>query len=69
MIIIDELSFRFVEGIGFKRYSNVVKPKFTPILSRHTIAREVVNIFKNEKDKLKKIMKQQTVKSNPGESV
>lgn len=57
MVIIDELPFRFVEGVGFKRFCNVAVPKFTPIPSRHTIAREVTNIFNNERDKLRRLMK------------
>ncbi|GMP26225.1 hypothetical protein CsSME_00002761 [Camellia sinensis var. sinensis] len=57
MVVIDELSFRFVEGVGFRRFCNVMQPKFTPIPSRHTISREVFNIFKNERDKLKKAIK------------
>ncbi|XP_028096035.1 zinc finger BED domain-containing protein RICESLEEPER 4-like [Camellia sinensis] len=50
MVIIDELPFRFVEGVGFKRFCNVAVPKFTPIPSRHTIAREVTNIFYSDPD-------------------
>ncbi|XP_028124712.1 zinc finger BED domain-containing protein RICESLEEPER 2-like [Camellia sinensis] len=57
MVVIDELPFRFVEGVGFRRFCNVMQPKFTPIPSRQTISREVLNIFKNDRDKLKKAMK------------
>ncbi|KAL7238995.1 hypothetical protein ACSBR2_004984 [Camellia fascicularis] len=57
MVVIDELPFRFVEGVGFRRFCNVMQPKFTPIPSHQTISKEVLNIFKNERDKLKKAMK------------
>lgn len=57
MIVIDELPFRFVEGIGFKRFCNLMQPKFTKVPSRTTIAGEVIAIFNNEKGKLKKLLK------------
>ncbi|XP_028084682.1 zinc finger BED domain-containing protein RICESLEEPER 2-like [Camellia sinensis] len=48
MIVIDELPFRFVEGVGFKRFCNAVQPKFK-MPSRYTIARDIVDIYTNEK--------------------
>ena len=41
MIIIDELSFRFVQGYGFQRYSTILLPKLRirDILSRQTVLR------------------------------
>ena len=35
--------------------------KFAPIPSRQTISREVLNIFKNERDKLMKAMKRRRI--------
>ncbi|XP_028053531.1 zinc finger BED domain-containing protein RICESLEEPER 2-like [Camellia sinensis] len=69
MVIIDELPFRFVGGVGFKRFCNVAVPKFTPIPSRHTIAREVTNIFNNERDKLRRIINFQQVEDHKGETL
>ncbi|XP_058189242.1 zinc finger BED domain-containing protein RICESLEEPER 2-like [Rhododendron vialii] len=56
MVIIDELPFRFVEGIGFRKFCKVMQPKFSPV-SRQTITREVGAIHKNERAKLKKFLK------------
>ncbi|KAF7143020.1 hypothetical protein RHSIM_Rhsim05G0158300 [Rhododendron simsii] len=57
MVIIDELPFRFVEGIGFRKFCKVMQPKFTPVPSRQTITREVVAIKDYERGKLKKLLK------------
>ncbi|KAM7497634.1 hypothetical protein LguiA_022048 [Lonicera macranthoides] len=38
MIVIDELPFKFVEGIGLKRFMGVSCPRFTNIPCRTTIA-------------------------------
>ncbi|CAL5390480.1 unnamed protein product [Camellia sinensis] len=56
MIVIDELPFRFVDGVGFKRFCNVMQPKFK-IPSRYTVARDIVDIYTNERERLKKIVK------------
>ncbi|XP_028103742.1 uncharacterized protein LOC114302863, partial [Camellia sinensis] len=53
MIIIDELPFRFVDGVGFKRFCNVMQPKFK-IPSRYTVAGDIVDIYTNERERLKK---------------
>ena len=57
MIVLDELPFRFVEGEGFKRFCAVLQPKFKNIPSRVTIARDIVGIFNNERDNLRKVWK------------
>ncbi|KAF7113208.1 hypothetical protein RHSIM_RhsimUnG0150000 [Rhododendron simsii] len=57
MVIIDELPFRFVEGIGFRKFCKVMQPKFEPVPSRQTITREVVAIKDYEREKLKKLLK------------
>ena len=50
MIIIDELSFRFVENEGFRRFVEgtlmLVEPRFV-IPSRTTIARDILGIYTN----------------------
>ncbi|CAL5404674.1 unnamed protein product [Camellia sinensis] len=56
MIVIDELPFRFVDGVGFKRFCDVMQPKFK-IPSRYTVARDIVDIYTNERERLKKIVK------------
>ena len=57
MVVIDELSFRFVEGISFRRFCGVLQPKFKTIPSRTTITRDIVGIFNHEKHKLKKVLR------------
>ncbi|XP_052181165.1 zinc finger BED domain-containing protein DAYSLEEPER-like [Diospyros lotus] len=52
MIVIDELSFRFVEQEGFRLFCGVACPKFDPP-SRTTIARDIINLYNDEKKKLK----------------
>ena len=57
IIVIDKLSFRFVEGVGFRRFCGVLQPKFKTIPSRTTITRDIVGIFNHEKHKLKKALR------------
>ena len=38
MIILDELSFRFMEGFGFRNFMFVTQPRFNPIPCRTTRA-------------------------------
>ena len=58
MIIIDELSFKFVENEGFKRFVEgtltLVEPNFV-IPSRTTIARDILGIYGTLKEQLKDI--------------
>lgn len=56
IIIIDELSFSFVEGVGFKRFCNIMQPKFKNIPSHFTTARDVVKIFNIEREKLRNLI-------------
>ncbi|XP_028102777.1 zinc finger BED domain-containing protein RICESLEEPER 1-like [Camellia sinensis] len=56
MIVIDDLPFRFVDGVGFKRFCNVMQPKFK-IPSRYTVARDILDIYTSERERLKKIVK------------
>ncbi|KAL4626790.1 hypothetical protein ACB092_05G122400 [Castanea dentata] len=59
MIIIDELPFRCVEGYGFKKYVTTLQPKFRlkDILSRQTVARDVIRIYNSEREKPRKSLK------------
>ncbi|XP_024033118.1 zinc finger BED domain-containing protein RICESLEEPER 1-like [Morus notabilis] len=59
-IVLDELPFRHVEGKGFKRYSAYLNPRVFDI-SRITIARDVYQMFLEEKKKLKKVLGKQRV--------
>ena len=55
MIIVDELSFRFVEHEGFNYYMNVVEPRF-PIPSRVAVAKDCMKLYLNERKKLKDVL-------------
>ncbi|XP_062167085.1 uncharacterized protein LOC133873389 [Alnus glutinosa] len=52
MIIVDELTFRFVEGEGFKDFMKTVEPRFS-IPSRFTMMRDCFKFFMSEKEKLR----------------
>ncbi|KAL5564284.1 hypothetical protein UlMin_027448 [Ulmus minor] len=53
MVVIDELPFRFVGGLGFRSFCAVIQPRFV-IPSRMTIAIDVVHLYNSEMEKLKK---------------
>ena len=53
MIVIDELSFKFVERQGFQEFMEIVEPKF-PIPHRITIARAYMKIYSSEVDILRR---------------
>ncbi|PQM36287.1 zinc finger BED domain-containing protein RICESLEEPER 2-like [Prunus yedoensis var. nudiflora] len=57
MIIIDDLPFRHVEGIGFNFFVKELQPRFDPP-SRRTIARDGWSLFQEEKAKLKSVISQ-----------
>ena len=52
MIVVDELSFKFVENQGFRDFISEAQPRFK-VPSRVTIAKDCMNMFKQEKEKLK----------------
>ncbi|KAL4561599.1 hypothetical protein LXL04_033769 [Taraxacum kok-saghyz] len=52
MIILDELSFRFVEQEGFKLFCSIACPKFD-IPSCITVSRDIKKLYCDEKKKLK----------------
>ena len=56
MIIRDELSFRVVEGEGFKDYSRLLEPRFV-IPSRIIIWRDCMKLFMENKKLLKNHLK------------
>ncbi|KAK9998147.1 hypothetical protein SO802_017750 [Lithocarpus litseifolius] len=59
MVIIDKLHFRFVEGYEFQRYLTILQPKLRirNILSRQTVARDVIVIYAVEREKLREALK------------
>ena len=59
MIIIDELPLKCVEGYEFKKYVTTLQPKLRlkDIPSRQTMARDVIGIYNNEREKLRKSLK------------
>ena len=56
MIIIDELPFRFVEKLGFKHFMSIACPKFQ-IPHRTTIARDCLQLYNSEKEKLSDLLR------------
>ncbi|XP_055961060.1 zinc finger BED domain-containing protein RICESLEEPER 2-like [Mercurialis annua] len=56
MLIVDELPFKHVEGMGFKRFMSVACPRFH-IPSRWTVNRDCYQMFLDERLKLKNILK------------
>ncbi|XP_019200246.1 PREDICTED: zinc finger BED domain-containing protein RICESLEEPER 2-like [Ipomoea nil] len=56
MIIIDELPFRFVEGIGFRRFIAIACPRFI-VPSRWTISRDILVVYDEERLKLKQFLR------------
>ena len=55
MIIVDELSFKFIENEGFRNFCRVACPKFNPP-SRATIAKDIYQLYIDEKKKLKSFL-------------
>ena len=56
MIVIDELPFMFVEQEGFRLFYSIAYPKLV-IPSCITAARDVMELYKDEKEKLKSYLK------------
>ena len=61
IIILDELSFRFVEGFGFRKFMFVTQPRFNPIPCRTTNAKTCFRVLLDEKQKLKEALREQQV--------
>ncbi|WJX61075.1 cellulase [Trifolium repens] len=55
MVIIDELPFKYVENEGFKMFMSEAQPRFK-IPSRVSVARDCLNLYFDEKEKLKSIL-------------
>ena len=56
MIIVDELTFRFVEGAGFKNFMHAACSRFK-IPSKWIISRDCYEMFASEREKLKTFIK------------
>ncbi|XP_010677727.1 zinc finger BED domain-containing protein RICESLEEPER 2-like [Beta vulgaris subsp. vulgaris] len=56
MVIVDELPFKFVEGVGFRQICNVMEPRFH-VPSRITVAKDCYQTYLIEKRKLKNVLK------------
>ena len=61
MIILDELSFRFMEGLGFRRFMSIAQPRFHPIHCHTTMAKACFGVFLDEKQKLKEALREQRI--------
>jgi len=59
-VIIDEQPFKVVEGEGFKKLMAKALPNFE-LPSRVTVARHCLKIYQEEKEKLKKLVKNQHI--------
>ena len=59
MVIIDELPFRFVEGYAFQRYSTTLqlKLRIRDISFRQTVAKDVIDIYGVEREKIRGALK------------
>ena len=55
MIIIDELGFKCVENVGFRKFMENTQPKFKNF-SRVTVARYCMHVFNDEKENLKQVL-------------
>ena len=56
MVVLDEMPFMIVEGEGFRQFCQVLQPKFPPP-SRMTVARDILELFVEERAKLKTELK------------
>ena len=51
-VICDQMSFKVVEGHGFRKMINRLEPRFT-VASTVTVSRDCYQLFLNEKKKFK----------------
>uniref|UniRef100_A0A803MIS5 BED-type domain-containing protein n=1 Tax=Chenopodium quinoa TaxID=63459 RepID=A0A803MIS5_CHEQI len=56
MVIVDELPFKFVEGIDSRHFCGVMEPRFN-VPSRITVAKDCFETYLTEKRKLKGVLK------------
>mgnify|MGYP004708971139 FL=1 len=56
MVIVDELPFKHVEGIGFKEVMRAACPQFR-MPSRWTVSRDCYQLYLDERTKLKKLLR------------
>jgi hypothetical protein len=52
MIIVDELSFRSVQGEGFQDFMKIIEPRFL-VSSRYTMMKDCVKLFMSETENLR----------------
>jgi hypothetical protein len=52
MIIVDELSFRSVQGEGFQDFMKIIEPRFL-VSSRYTMMKDCVKLFMSETKNLR----------------
>lgn len=57
MIIVDELPSRHVDHEGFRDFCRAMQPKFIIVPSRHTIARDCFDLYREEKSNMKSLFK------------
>ena len=58
MIVLHGYSLCIVDQIGFRRYSNSLNPDFK-VISRNTLKSDIMRGYKEEKEKLKKLISSQ----------
>ena len=63
MIVVDEIPFKFVERDGFKKFMAAACPRFK-IPSRAIMTRDCLNLYIDEKLKLKNFIKTHTQRIN-----
>ena len=56
MVVLDEMPFRIMEGEGFRQFCQVLQSKFPPS-SRMTMARDILEVFVEDRTKLKTKLK------------
>ncbi|KAH7667126.1 Tam3-transposase (Ac family) protein [Dioscorea alata] len=61
MVIVDELPFKHVEGIGFKEVMHAACPQFR-MPSRWTVTRDCYELYLDERKKLKNLLRHNTSK-------
>ncbi|KAL9425705.1 hypothetical protein AB3S75_032630 [Citrus x aurantiifolia] len=55
MIVLDEFPFSIVENPGFRHFCSVAAPRYL-LLSRRTISRDTLEMYLEEKAKLKSLL-------------
>ena len=61
MVITGELPFKFVEREGFREFCRIMQPNFK-LISRFTVARDILAMYSTEKKKLKGLFKKSNLR-------